>query len=243
LIELLVVIAIIAILAAILLPALQGAKLRAQQTQCLSNVRQVAAARQMYYDEHEPGFILNPQDPWTFYDAIRPYGATTRVLLCPATSIADSQSQSGQPGTADQPWILAGPNPGDAPIVGSYGFNAAVLISVFPGFLRILPAHPSETPVCADATVSEAGSGSGPPSPNLYNPILNYSMGMTAYAIARHGSRPASAAPRNVDISKPLPGMTDVALFDGHAEKSRLENLWTYYWSGGWVVFGRPGLK
>jgi len=60
--------------------------------------------------------------------------------------------------------------------------------------------------------------------------------------IARHGSRPASAAPRNVDISKPLPGMIDLAFYDGHVENSLLENLWNYYWSADWVIpRPRPG--
>jgi prepilin-type N-terminal cleavage/methylation domain-containing protein len=62
LVELLVVILIIGILAALLLPALVGAKLQAQRIQCMSNERQMLIAWTVYASDYNDQLVLNGGD-------------------------------------------------------------------------------------------------------------------------------------------------------------------------------------
>jgi prepilin-type N-terminal cleavage/methylation domain-containing protein/prepilin-type processing-associated H-X9-DG protein len=68
LIELLVVVAIIAVLVAILLPAIQSARERARTIQCLSNLKSIGTALYMYVGENN-GSIPQEYNAWTSWIA------------------------------------------------------------------------------------------------------------------------------------------------------------------------------
>src|SRR5262245_26105891 len=85
LVELLVVIGIIGILASLLLPALTGARRKAQGTVCVNNLRQLNLGLGMFVDEHD-GFYPNTNEVWYYYrQIIEPYlGASSKSFGCPA---------------------------------------------------------------------------------------------------------------------------------------------------------------
>jgi prepilin-type N-terminal cleavage/methylation domain-containing protein/prepilin-type processing-associated H-X9-DG protein len=79
LIELLVVIAIIGILAAMLLPALAKAKQKAYQVNCVSNLKQVGLAVQMFADENENFLPPGPTSTYGLYFGQRPGYSTANT--------------------------------------------------------------------------------------------------------------------------------------------------------------------
>ena len=216
LVELLVSIGIIALLLAILVPALSRARMASRRTQCLSNIRGLCIAQTMYAAELKNQLVnagdgsFDQQGSWI--GRLAPYSGGTLARRCP-----DDQSPF-----FDSPDLTSG-----SPVLRttSYGINNYVSPTHAPAGLdpiRLISQVRRSSTVIQFVELSEEGSyavGDHVHAQLFYSGVLP---GLTLTKI--NAQMPAG---RHGGVRKQWSGLLNYGFLDGHAETLPLDAVYT----------------